>query len=100
MNEYILLMFNDVTDIAAARDHDYWDQYIATLRASGRFDGGSSIGVGERMKKGQSPQLSDSELTGFLRVQAKDIEDAKSFLVGNPTYEAGGTVEIRELPKS
>ena len=100
MNEYILLMFNDAIDFVAAGDNGRWDQYIATLRKSGRFDGGSSIGVGERLKKGQLSQLADSELTGFLRVRAKDLDDAKSFLVGNPTYEAGGTVEVRELPKN
>ena len=35
---------------------------------------------------------------GFIRVRAADIEAARHFLAGNPVYEGGGTVEIRELP--
>jgi hypothetical protein len=33
-------------------------------------------------------------------VNANDLEQAKSLLVGNPVFEAGGTVEIRELPRT
>ena len=99
MNEYILLMLNDATDPLAADDGAQWGQYIAELRQSGQFDGGSSVGTGERLRKGQSPQPVNAELTGFIRVRAENIEDAKRFLVGNPNYEAGGTVEIRELPR-
>lgn len=99
MTEYILFMLNDATDPLAADDGDRWGRYIAELRQSGRFDGGSSIGTGERFRKGQSPQPVNAELTGFIRVRAENIEDARRFLIGNPTYEAGGTVEIRELPR-
>jgi hypothetical protein len=34
---------------------------------------------------------------GYLIVHAADAQAATSFLDGNPVYEAGGTVEIREL---
>jgi len=27
-------------------------------------------------------------------------DDARTLLVGNPVFEAGGTVEIRELPRT
>jgi len=99
MNEYLLLMLNDATDPVAADDGVRWNQYIIALRQSGQFDGGSSIGAGERLRKGQSPRPSDAALTGFIRLRAENIEDAKRFLIGNPTYEAGGTVEIREVPR-
>jgi hypothetical protein len=39
-------------------------------------------------------------LTGFIRVRAKSLEQAKALVAGNPLYEAGGTVEIRELPRT
>ncbi|WP_227544551.1 hypothetical protein [Sapientia aquatica] len=52
MNDYILLMFNDVLDPAQADDGVQWQQYLSMLRASGQFDGGSAIGAGERLKKG------------------------------------------------
>jgi hypothetical protein len=31
---------------------------------------------------------------------ARDLAHARSLLPGNPVYEAGGTVEIRELPRT
>jgi len=99
MNEYIIFMLNDATDPIAADDGIRWGEYITKLRQSGRFDGGSSIGNGERLRKGQSSKPAGAELTGFIRVRAENIEDAKRYLVGNPTYEAGGTVEVRELPR-
>ena len=40
------------------------------------------------------------ELAGFVRVSAKDLDEACTLLAGNPVYEAGGTVEIRELPET
>lgn len=97
MNEYILLMHDNVTDAASAEDGENWGKYLSALRGSGQFDGGSSIGKGESLRVGQPPRDAETRITGFIRVRAKDYEDAKRFLEGNPVYEAGGTVEIREL---
>ncbi|HEX5686818.1 MAG TPA: hypothetical protein VFY73_22645 [Ideonella sp.] len=99
MNEYILFMLNDAADSLAANDGARWGHYMAELRQGGRFDGGSAIGIGGRFRKGRPAQPANAELTGFIRVRAENLEDAKRFLIGNPTYEAGGTVEIRELPR-
>lgn len=96
----MLLMHQDATDTDAADDPKRWEQYIATLRSTGQFDGGSSIGRGERLKKNQPSQPTGNDLGGFIRVRAVSLESAKQFLVGNPVYEAGGTVEIRELPRT
>lgn len=41
-----------------------------------------------------------AQVTGFIRVKADDLDQAKALLVGNPIFEGGGTVEIRELPRS
>ncbi|MDN2698220.1 hypothetical protein O0882_18055 [Janthinobacterium sp. SUN073] len=38
-------------------------------------------------------------LSGYLLVQAESIDDAKKFLLGNPVLNAGGTLEIRTLPR-
>jgi hypothetical protein len=99
MNEYVLMMHNDANDPLIADDGERWGRYITGLRQSGQFDGGSSIGAGEQCRKGHPPQSADMKLTGFIRIRAENLEDAKRFLVGNPVYEAGGTVEIRELPR-
>jgi hypothetical protein len=97
MNEYILFMHGDVLDSTIADDGQRWETYISGLRASGQFDGGSSIGPGTRFKKDVANLPSAEHVTGYIRVRAENIEAAQGFLTGNPTYDAGGTVEVREL---
>lgn len=63
-------------------------------------DCGSSIGQGERLRNGHLGQPSDTQISGFIRVRAENLDKAKNLLVGNPVYEAGGTVDIRELPQT
>jgi hypothetical protein len=100
MNDYILFMHDDAVERAIADDGARWGQYLAALRASGQFDGGSAIGAGILAGKSRSDQPAASNVTGYLRVRAESLEAAKRFLDGNPVYEAGGTVEVRELPKT
>jgi len=50
-------------------------------------------------KSGVVPPVT-AHLGGYIRVTAASIAEAKSLLSGNPHFEAGGTVEIRELPRS
>ena len=97
MNQYILFMHNDATDRAAANDDQKWGEYLSFLRHSGSFDGGSSIGTGECVNRDGKVVGLSTQLTGFVRVRAESLHDAKRFLAGNPVHEAGGTVEIREL---
>jgi hypothetical protein len=99
MNEYILLMHDDAPDIEAAGDPGRWGAYLAQLRSTGQFDGGSSIGPGERVRKHQPAQAVSGGLGGFIRVRADSLEGARRFLDGNPVYEAGGTVDVRALPR-
>jgi hypothetical protein len=49
-------------------------------------------------RKSGTPAPLAAHLGGFIRITARDLDHAQSFLDGNPVYEAGGTVEIRELP--
>jgi hypothetical protein len=98
MKDFILFMYNDASDHAIAGDGKRWGEYFSVLRASGHFDGGSSIGAGLRLRKGHPDRAATAELDGFIRVRAEDIDAARRFLTGNPVYEGGGTVEIRELP--
>ena len=100
MNEYILFMHDDAADRAIADDGARWEEYLAALRASGQFDGGSAIGAGVLARKGSSDKPAAADVTGYLRVRAESLQAAKRFLDGNPVYEAGGTVEVRELPRT
>jgi hypothetical protein len=96
MNEYLLLMH----DGAPAPDPAHtWPAYFALLGAAGAFEGGSAIGGGVCVSKaGTSPDIS-GQLAGYVRIRAESLEAARALLAGNPVYEAGGTVEIRELPR-
>lgn len=96
MNDYILLMHDDVT---APQDEAAWGPYLAALRASGAFEGGSAMGAGTCFRRAGTPPSISKHLTGYLRVRAESLDDAQRFLAGNPVYEAGGTVEIRALPR-
>jgi hypothetical protein len=94
MKEFILLMHNDTV---RAESGEEWESYITSLNARGIFDGGSSIGAGACYRKeGIAPDTSN-HLVGFIRIRAHDLHGAKESLPGNPVFERGGTVEIREL---
>ncbi len=95
MPDYLFLMHDD----APATD-EAWPPYLARLQATGHFQGGSAIGAGLCARRTGTPPAITAHITGFLRIGAANLDEARSFLDGNPVYEAGGTVEIRELPKT
>ncbi len=96
MKDYILFMRSD----RPAEGSDAgWDLYLQGLRRSGRFDGGSSIGAGRCVSRSGAEQPGLSPVSGYLRVRAESLDDAVALLQGNPVYEAGGTIEVRELPR-
>lgn len=99
MPDYLFLMHDDVPSGDTAHDHN-WGPYIGRLQESGNFQGGSAIGAGICIRKsGAAPDIT-AHLSGFIRVSASSLDDARTLLVGNPVFEAGGTVEIRELPRT
>ncbi|MCB9919815.1 MAG: hypothetical protein H6832_15540 [Planctomycetes bacterium] len=98
MRDFILLM-HDVTNEAGADTGQQWSDYFARLRAAGVFQGGSSIGDGICIAKSSAPPDITRHLTGYIRIRANDLNHAREFIGGNPVFEAGGTVEIRELPE-
>ena len=95
MAEYIFLMHDD-----AEADANAWQPYIGELQRRGVFEGGSAIGDGICVRKRDACPSITTHLTGYIRVIAENLEQAKSLLTGNPLFEAGGTVEIRELPRN
>lgn len=100
MKEYILFMHDDVREPVIANDENRWGKYIGELQTSGQFDGGSTIGQGALFKKDSVSRPAPPNVTGYIRVRAENLQAAGKFLNGNPVFEAGGTVEIRELPRS
>ncbi len=93
MTDYIVFMHDD-----AAHPTEGWDVYLRRLRDAGVLEGGSAIGGGLVARKAGTPAPLAAHIAGFIRITARDLDHAQTFLDGNPVYEAGGTVEIRELP--
>lgn len=97
MAEYILLMHNDTeTQIGG----EQWDVYLEELNTRNLLRGGSEIGSGMCMRKLDSAPEISKHINGYVKIEAKDLAQARKLVNGNPVYEAGGTVEIRELPQS
>ena len=99
MNDYIFFMHDDVPKEHRPRP-DEWSGYFAKLREAGAFEGGSAIGDGLCASKSSPPPAVTRHLSGYIRVRAENLNAARELVLGNPVYEAGGTVEIRELPKT
>jgi hypothetical protein len=99
MQDYLLLMHGDVQETCGDGDDAAWEAYFSRLIASGNFQGGSSIGTGLCIRKSGTIPVIAGHLTGYIRVIAENIDHARALVAGHPGFEAGGTVEIRELPK-
>ncbi len=97
MPDYMLLMHNDTEDQG---DNSDWETYLNRLRSDGVLRGGSAIGSGICMKAGDTIPNTTNHITGYIKVEAESLEHARKLVSGNPVYEAGGTVEIRELPQT
>ncbi len=94
MPDYLFLMHDDSTD-----DGD-WGPYLGKLQPAGKFQGGSAVGPGICVRKtGRSPKVTE-HIVGFIHIGAANLGEARALLAGNPVCENGGTVEIRELPKT
>ena len=94
MRDFIFLMHDDAPGDGGLD----WDPYLSRLREAGVFQGGSAIGEGACVRKSGAAPEPTAHISGFVRVSARDFEHARALLAGNPVFEAGGTVEIRELP--
>ncbi len=97
MNDYIFLMHNDAL---GSDNGDAWAAYLAKLRQTGAFQGGSAIGDGACISKSGTTSNVTAKLSGYILVQAESLAHARELVNGNPVFEAGGTVEIRALPKT
>ena len=64
--------------------------------------GGGIFASPERIERSLRADLDRSNAQGLTGQYAAKISgrEARDLLDGNPVYEAGGTIEIRELPKT
>jgi hypothetical protein len=96
MAEYLFLMHDDAT----ADETASWDDYIERLLEEEAFEGGSVVGDGVCVRKNGAAAPVTAHIVGYIRVDASSLAEAQALLAGNPHFEAGGTVEIRELPRT
>jgi hypothetical protein len=94
MADFIYLMHE-----AEPADPVAWQAYIGGLNAKGVLRGGSAIGRGMCLKKDGAPPPISSHIVGYVRIEVEDMAAAQALLAGNPVYEAGGVIEVRELPR-
>jgi hypothetical protein len=99
MNDYMLLMHAGARLEPGEALHT-WPAYFARLREVGAFQGGSAIADGICVSKAGGEAEVARHITGYVRIRAASLDAARALLAGNPVYEAGGTVEIRELPRT
>ncbi len=100
MKDYLLLMHDDAPPDGGGDDANDWVSWIAALDARGCFVGGSEIGKAICVRKIGKPGQPALHLVGYVKVSAESLEAACLLLPGNPAWEAGATIEVRELPTS
>ncbi len=97
MAQYMFLMHDDD---AMGDMTPLWGPYIESLVSRGVMRGGSAMGGGVCMRKSGDVPAITAHIGGYIKIETDGLEAAKALLAGNPVYEAGGVVEIRELPKT
>jgi hypothetical protein len=95
--EFLLLMHGDSV---TPEKQDDWSAYLAALGAAGVLRGGSAMGGGLCERRQAPTPAITRHLVGYVKIEARDMEHARALVRGNPVYEAGGTVEIRLLPRT
>ncbi len=96
MADFIMLMHT----LPGKVSEGSWDGYLDRLAKAGHLRGGSAIGGGKCFNKSGIATPVSAHLSGFIRIDAESLDATAEMLVGNPVFEAGGTVEIRELPET
>lgn len=87
-------MANFVMLMNESDDSGDWDAYIEKLLATGKFRGGSSLGQGVCVQRGQAD--TQCQVTGMIRLEADSLDEVKALLEGNPAFEAGYSVQLLE----
>jgi hypothetical protein len=79
MPAYIFLMHDD-----AVADEPDWEPYLRKLQQAGVFEGGSAIGGGVCVRKTGRRERLTPHLAGYIRVIARNLDQAKALLAGIP----------------
>ena len=96
MANYLMLMHSDMVRSSSQRD---WETYLEALQRTGKFRGGSAIGLGVCRRKSDAAPPITARIGRYISASADSLAEVDALLAGNPVFENGGTVELRELPK-
>jgi len=93
MNKYILINHGSGTA-------GQWDTYLKMLHEGGHILGGSSLDHGIAVQNGIFTDAVSTTITGYILIQAHDIEIAKKIALQSPVQLSGGVVEVFTLSES
>lgn len=93
--EFMMLMHGDY-DVGGSPEN--WASYLDDLSRRGVLRGGSAIGAGFCLRMHDPIPEVTQKIVGYVKLEVRDADHVLECVRGNPVYEAGGTVEIRELP--
>ncbi len=95
MPDFLFLMHDDTPEAGSDAPSADWGPYLHQLQDTGKLQGGSAIGGGVCARKtGAAPAIT-AHLSGFIRVAARDLDEALSLLGGNARPNPAATVDMR-----
>lgn len=76
-----------------------WDRFFAAASDAGVFRGGSELGERHAVGTNGVPD-STNTIDGFMRFDTDDLKQLLTLLESHPCIRHGGTIELREMPRS
>ncbi len=76
-----------------------WTRFIENAQASGMFKGGSELGQRYPIGATDVPDPTNV-IDGFMRFDSNDLSQLMALLESHPCIIHGGTIELREMPRS
>ena len=86
------------------RSMQEWGRWIQGLAEAGKFKGGDPLERGGKVVAGTRKVITDGPFVeskevvgGYLLVSAASLDEATEMSRGCPIFEAGGSVEVRQI---
>ena len=83
-----------------------WMAWVDKLAQSGKYAGGEALHRGGKLVKGNVNTVTDGPFTegkevvgGYFIVNAGSYEEAIALCADYPDYEAGGSIQVRQVVK-
>lgn len=100
MNKYLMINHGVGARNPEAVTPEKWEAYFQLLREKEHFVGGSALAHGIALKDGLYAAPVSPSISGYILIQAENMETARSIAWQSPLHHAGGTVEVFKLVES